>query len=1207
MLVGTVINKAWLAHARALAESLAANQPDARLSVLVVDPLDGCFDPAEEPFEVLSPDDVEIPGFEAMSARYDITELCCALKPAILRHLLARDATALYLDSDVRVYAPLDGLEEAFGDGDLVLTPHLLAPLPDDGLEPSDRAIVLAGLFNLGFAAARPGPDTDRLLDWWGERLQTGSRAQPELGLVYDQRWAELLPGLSGRVSLWRDPGVNWGYWRAPTAPLSRGEGGLLAGGSRLRTLHFTGLDLNRPELLSGFDNRTSATSDPVLGALRADFVARLLEHGHEQSSRWPYGYGQTSGGVRLDATLRRLWDLAYSERAVTETPFSPSGEAAFVRWLGESEPGRPGRPVSRYLTALRDADASLRARFPDPTGADHDDFHDWAREKAENEPDSMIAALLHDAGTAAAPGLTRLAPGERIPADRDGTAVCIPVYGAVDMLGECLGAVLAHTDPRVPVVVADDASPDPGVLSLLEELDAAGRFSEHTVYYLRQPKNLGFPGNVNSVFEAAAPADVVVLNSDCVVAAGWLTGLERAARSDALVATASALTNNGTILSVPYRNSPQAGLPQDKTLAAAAANLMRTSLRLYPRLPTAVGHCMLIRRRALDLVGPFDLAFSPGYGEEVDFSQRCALHGLTHVAADDVLVLHHGSASLGSDGAANPVQIEHERILDSRYPYYQRAQAAAGNATDTPLARSLSTARRALVGMTATIDARCLGPIVTGTQVHTLEVIRAISQTGRVATRVIVPPDLGAHAGEQLAGMANVSLIAHTEVGGKSDRTDVSHRPYQVSSAEDLELLAAAGQRLVITHQDLIAYGNPGYFPGFPQWQRYQRLTRQTLAIADRVVFFSAHAAADAMREDLIDGDRAKVVYIGVDHHSAPPAPVPPDGCESLGEAPMLLCLGTDFRHKNRVFALRLLEELRANEAWEGKLVLAGPSVGFGSSGPEEARYLAAHPTLAEHVITLPAIDEAEKTWLLDRCAAVLYPTTFEGFGLMPFEAAASDRPCLFASHTALAETLPSELATLVPWDARLSASRVAGLLRDERRCAEHVRETRRAGTRFSWKSTGEQLVDVYYEAASSPARDATRVAIELATADAEREDDKRKYTELWESLSPNARALIAPDGPLTSSQQAALAAMARRPLTRRLLFGPLLLAHRLLGGSRGEPEASRVAPEQAEVFALHVAPLNREHMRDQLAGDEAPAPQESARDWLPEVDEGA
>ena len=96
------------------------------------------------------------------------------------------------------------------------------------------------------------------------------------------------------------------------------------------------------------------------------------------------------------------------------------------------------------------------------------------------------------------------------------------------------------------------------------------------------------------------------------------------------------------------------------------------------------------------------------------------------------------------------------------------------------------------------------------------------------------------------------------------------------------------------------------------------------------------------------------RVVYIGVDHASAAmPLPTPaPGGSSALGERPMLLCLGTDFRHKNRVFALRLLEALRDGHGWDGTLVLAGPRVSAGSSAGEEAAYLATRPELAERVV---------------------------------------------------------------------------------------------------------------------------------------------------------------------------------------------------------------------------------------------------------------
>ncbi len=586
---------------------------------------------------------------------------------------------------------------------------------------------------------------------------------------------------------------------------------------------------------MSTYGNRTVVDAEPVLRELTVEFAERLEANGHSEASAWPYGFAVTASGAPLGAELRELWDRARREGAVSEPPFTAAGEEPLLRWLAEPEPGADGPPLSRYLHALHATRAELRERFPDIKTGDREAYLAWAAEQAERRPSDVLGLLERRELSARSVGLRRLQPGGTLGAERGETVVCIPVYGARELFAECLTSVLDHTAPDVPILIADDASPDPAIEEFIESLQQAGRLARHEVVYMRQPQNLGFPGNVNAAFAAAAPADVIVLNSDCVVAAGWLEGMRRAACSDALVATASSLTNHGTILSVPARNRPLPGLPQDQLLEQAAGVVLSQSLRLYPRLPTAVGHCMYVRRQALDLVGDFDNAFAPGYGEEVDFSQRCILHGLVHVAADEVFVLHRSGGSFGEDGEANPVQAEHERIIDARYPYYARAQAEAGAAELGPLPRALASARRSITGLTATIDARCLGPFMTGTQVHTLEVIRALSQTGRLGMRVIVPPDLGAYAREQLAGLSNVELMAHTEVHPGMGKTDIAHRPFQVSDTNDLLMLDCAGERVVITHQDLIAYRNPGYFAGYPQWERYQRLTRQALACCRR------------------------------------------------------------------------------------------------------------------------------------------------------------------------------------------------------------------------------------------------------------------------------------------------------------------------------------------------------------------------------------
>ncbi len=440
-------------------------------------------------------------------------------------------------------------------------------------------------------------------------------------------------------------------------------------------------------------------------------------------------------------------------------------------------------------------------------------------------------AAVVEEPATSERPArlgrVLHLLPRRSLGLGRGECVVCIPVYGDLQLFAQCLHSVLRHTPPEVGVVVADDCSPDAGIGVLLSELESHGQL-DRIIYFIRQFQNVGFVENVNSAFAACEPADVVVLNSDCVVAEGWFQGLRGAAYADSGIATSSAFTNHGTILSVPYRNRP-GSLPQEWDVDQAAAAVRAASRRVRPRIPTAVGHCVYIKRAALDLVGGFDAQLSPGYGEEVDFSQRCVLRGMSHVAADDVLVWHLGGASFARHPEIEDIRLRHEAIIRARYPYYQQATAAAAK-SDGALARALGIASRALVGISITIDGACLGGAFTGTQMVVLEVIRVLSRQGVGRLRVAVPKNLGREARRSLAQVDGVELLRWDKVRPEMERTDIVHRPYQLSAQSELAKLRWLGERVVITHLDMIAFRNPHYFGRFEEWELYQRATRTRL-----------------------------------------------------------------------------------------------------------------------------------------------------------------------------------------------------------------------------------------------------------------------------------------------------------------------------------------------------------------------------------------
>ena len=643
--------------------------------------------------------------------------------------------------------------------------------------------------------------------------------------------------------------------------------------------------------------------------------------------------------------------------------------------------------------------------------------------------------------------------------ADGAGAVVAIPVHDAYDDVVRCLGAVLAHTAHDVPVLILDDGSDDPRIRQLAEHLGAV----PHLVVVLRHPENRGFVHTANDAFTVTGRRDVVLLNSDVVVDAQWLDRLREAAYSDTRIATATPLTNHGTILSVPRRNAPS-DLPAGLTPSMAAMAIAAASSRLRPRLPTCVGHCTYVRRMALDLVGGFDRAFAPGYGEEVDWSQRCIQAGLVHVCADDVFVYHRGAASFGD--VAQTLRADHERLIAERYPYYPPWVGAIRAQEGSPLACAIGIARAAMRGLTVAYDATALGNSLVGTQRIAVELARALAAHPDIDELHVVTlhGSLSEYLREALAGHTTVRIV--TDEPGLRLGADVAYRPLQVWSTAEIERLRRWGRRCVIQQLDLIAFSNPAYFPNWRDWAQCRDAARLALAVADGVAFSTAHAEADARAEGLLPADTpTRVTWNGIDHSSleVPPA-VPPGVPEGLARDGFILCLGTDYRHKNRMFALRTFDAM-ALRGYGGHLVLAGPRMTYGSSRQAESAFRDAHPALSQRLVILGEVSEGERVWLYRHAGLLLCPTLYEGFGLVPFEAALAGTPALSARTTALDEVLPEGIEVIARWDPEDVAHQVLELLGDVDRRRRVVEAIAVRAREFTWTRTAARVVELFQE----------------------------------------------------------------------------------------------------------------------------------------------
>lgn len=245
---------------------------------------------------------------------------------------------------------------------------------------------------------------------------------------------------------------------------------------------------------------------------------------------------------------------------------------------------------------------------------------------------------------------------------------VVIPVYNAFEALRGCLESVAASVAGETPVIVIDDGSTDERVLPLITDTVRSGGPRWRLV---RQPGNLGFVATANLGMRLTC-TDVILLNSDTEVFPGWLERMAACLASDSRMATCTPWSNNAEIASIPRFCAPNP-VPGDASGVAAALAEASRALGgpVYPEIPTAVGFCMGITRRAINAVGLFDAGhFGLGYGEENDFSCRVREAGFRNVLCDDVYVVHHGGKSFGPRGL-KPDDDTMRRLLQL-HPGYQ-------------------------------------------------------------------------------------------------------------------------------------------------------------------------------------------------------------------------------------------------------------------------------------------------------------------------------------------------------------------------------------------------------------------------------------------------------------------------------------------------------------------------------------------------------
>ena len=562
----------------------------------------------------------------------------------------------------------------------------------------------------------------------------------------------------------------------------------------------------------------------------------------------------------------------------------------------------------------------------------------------------------------------------------------------------------------------------------------------------------------------------VFAVDQPVLVSPGFL-GPALVALDDPRVASVSFLANAAGFLSFPHRNNPVSHQVESLDESSIALRLRSTPPAGAP-VPIAVpgGCAVLLSRHAMSAVGP--LEETPTGRVELavaDWSLRARRRGFQDLL--DPTTYYSRPYDLDMAATSTWLDVAERRWLFARHPFAAAHYDDERDSLRSPMAAAMNAARAKVLGLRVLIDGSCLGAKQMGTQVHTLSLVQALAdRPDVVSVAVALATDVPDYARATLSHPKVRAAFCPAGDVTPLGPVDVVHRPYQPDGPLDLHSWRKTGHRTVITIQDLIAYQVGSYQPTDARWLEYRAHLRDVAREVDGVVCFSHDVRRQLELEQVpVDPSRTYVIEMGTDHLTGDePGRIPRDlARRGFVAGRFALVLGATYAHKNRDLAMQAHRTLRAR-GHRLSLVLVGAAVPHGSSRLHESQSGA----YDDDVYVIPDVDSAERNWLLRHAELVLYPTSAEGFGLVPYEAARFGTPSVLVPFGPLRETsgeLPVEAAD---WSPEALADAAERLLTDPGLVPKQLSAALDAGSRYTWAGTAERMTVMYRTLLARPAR---------------------------------------------------------------------------------------------------------------------------------------
>ena len=281
------------------------------------------------------------------------------------------------------------------------------------------------------------------------------------------------------------------------------------------------------------------------------------------------------------------------------------------------------------------------------------------------------------------------------------------------------------------------------------------------------------------------------------------------------------------------------------------------------------------------------------------------------------------------------------------------------------------------------------------------------------------------------------------------------------------LRVSRGAAPRHIVTIWDV----SPRFFPethnrvNRAEWERVFAFAQSR---ADLIITDSLSAKADVVEQLKINPDRVRAIPLGL---RPLPAPLLPDEAQAVlaahglsSQTRFILSVGSWEPRKNLPRLVEAFAQIADGpEFSDVRLVLVGAKLhGSDAVSGAIARY-----NLSDRTVQAGYLSDAHVAHLLRVCAAFVYPSLYEGFGLPVLEALAAGAPTLASRASALPEVGGEAAAYFDP----NSAHEIAGMLRRVLTDAAFADDLRARGPKraalFSWQRCARAHLSAYRDVA--------------------------------------------------------------------------------------------------------------------------------------------